>query len=173
MDHFDENAAMPGTGRHLVARKPRPVIRRAMAALFLALAAGILLPCFASCSLIKPEVGKFRGSCKGGGGAYARPDAYSPGEPDPRCTPDEGDEACTVCEDTHCCGTRFGCYDDDACSCADQEFDGCLENIADPTSEEGAAATAHCWEEFSASSAHARARVDCQREFCKNECGVP
>jgi hypothetical protein len=78
-----------------------------------------------------------------------------------------------MCEDTHCCGTRFGCYDDDACACADEKFDGCLENIADPTSEQGVAATAQCWADFSTSGAGAKARVDCQREFCKQECGVP
>jgi len=140
----------------------------------IALALGAaFVSCFASCSFIEPEVGKFRGSCKGSGGDYERPDGYGPGEPDPRCTPDGDDGACEICEDTHCCGTRFGCYDDGACACADEEFDECLEDIVDPSTEEGAAATAHCWAEFSASGPGAKARVDCQNEFCKAECGVP
>jgi hypothetical protein len=139
----------------------------------LGIVVAVVASCFASCSFIEPEVGKFRGSCQGAGGEYARPDGYSPGQPDPRCTPDDDDGACEVCEDTHCCGTRFGCYDEDGCACADQEFDECLEDIADPTTEEGVAATAHCWAEFSASGAKAKARVDCQREFCKDECSVP
>jgi hypothetical protein len=136
-------------------------------------AVALLISSFSSCSFIEPEVGKFRGSCKGSTGEYARPDAYAPGQPDPRCTPDGDDDACAVCEDTHCCATRFGCYDDDRCACADEEFDACLEEIADPTSAGGVAATAHCWAEFSASVPGAKARVDCQREFCKDECGVP
>ncbi|HMI89655.1 MAG TPA: hypothetical protein VK550_36530 [Polyangiaceae bacterium] len=160
-----------------VAARPGSVGQRARsrAARVLALGAAVatLAWCFASCSYIEPQVGKFRGSCKESGGAYARPDAYAPGQPDPRCTPDEDDDACAICEDTHCCGTRYGCYDDDGCSCADEEFDECLEHIADPSSEEGVAATAHCWEEFSASGTGAKWRVDCQREFCQEECGVP
>jgi hypothetical protein len=171
MENVDHDCAARSLGQEPGAARPHR--RVADGAMALALAAAFFTPCFASCSFITPEVGNFRGSCKGGSGGYAGYDAGTPRDPDPRCTPAETDDACAICEDTHCCGTRFGCYDDDACSCADQEFDECLEEIADPTSEEGMGATAHCWEAFSASDAHAKARVDCQREFCKDECGVP
>jgi hypothetical protein len=155
-------------------RQPRAQGRRVAArVLGVGIAVALFASCFASCSFVEPEVGKFRGACKGSGGEYARPDAYSPGQPDPRCTPAEGAEPCEVCEDTHCCGTRFGCYDNDGCECADEAFDECLDGIADPTTEEGVAATARCWAAFSSSSATAKGRVDCQREFCKDECGVP
>jgi hypothetical protein len=147
--------------------------RTITAAIGLFILAALVTPGFASCAFVEPEVGKFRGSCKGASGEYARPDGYTTGQPDPRCVPDQDDDECEVCEDTHCCSTRFGCYDHDACACADEEFDECLEHIADPSTEEGVAATAHCWEEFSGSGPLAKARVDCQREFCKEACGVP
>lgn len=127
-----------------------------------------------ACAIV-PDVGKFRGTCHGPSGEYARPDGYSPGEPDPRCLPDEDDDGCAVCEDAHCCGARFGCYDDVACSCADEEFDECLEEVGKDgvSAEEAAPRIAACWAEFSASGKLAKARVDCQREFCAMECSVP
>jgi hypothetical protein len=177
MKNVDQNGAAHSLAQE--ARPTRPHGRITGWTLALAFGTAVLAPCFASCSFVKPEVGKFRGSCTAGGspgggsGGYAGYDAGAPGDPDPRCTPAESDEPCAICEDTHCCGTRFGCYDDSACACADEEFDGCLEEIADPTSEEGVAATTHCWDTFSGSDARAKARVACQREFCKDECGVP
>jgi hypothetical protein len=171
-----KNGDQSGAACSLAQEPARSHRRIAGGALALAIGAAFLAPCFASCSFITPEVGNFRGSCKGGSGGYAGYagyDAGAPGDPDPRCIPAETDDACAICEDTHCCGTRFGCYDDAACSCADQEFDECLEEIADPQTEDGTAATAHCWEEFTRSNARAQARVDCQRGFCKEECGVP
>jgi hypothetical protein len=85
-------------GTERLGRVGKGARRHGTRALALGAAVATLAWCFASCSYIEPQVGKFRGSCKGSSGEYARPDAYAPGQPDPRCTPDEDDDACAICE---------------------------------------------------------------------------
>jgi hypothetical protein len=95
---------------------------------------------------------------------------------DPRCLPDGGfvDNDCDTCENTHCCATRFGCYDDASCNSANDAFDACMSAATgDGGPADAGAAIAKCWSDFEASSAVAKARVTCQRTYCKAECEVP
>jgi hypothetical protein len=98
------------------------------------------------------------------------------GKTDPRCLPDGGfvDNTCDTCENSHCCATRFGCYDNTGCSAANDAFDGCLSAATgDGGPADAGAAIAKCWSDLAASGAVANARVTCQRTYCKAECEVP
>ena len=88
----------------------------------------------------------------------------------PMCWPDGGfaDNACDLCENSACCGSRFACYDDTACDQANMRFDDCL--VAAGTD---AAMIATCWATFEATNATSMARVACQRAHCRTECSVP
>jgi hypothetical protein len=154
----------------------------------------------AACTALDPEVGPLRGTCPGGS-TYENEypgSAGAAGEEDPRCLdPATADNECAACENRNCCATRFGCYDDTACGCADIEFDECLEATEEVGATDGkapgerdggesdggesggesdggsATAKAACWAEFAASGPTAAARVECQRAHCQKECDVP
>jgi hypothetical protein len=90
--------------------------------------------------------------------------------------PDGGyvDNACDTCENTHCCTTRFGCYDDTTCNTANDAFDACMSAATgDGGPADAGAAIAKCWSDLAASGAAASARVACQRTNCKADCEVP
>lgn len=152
-----------------------------------------------ACSAFEPEVGPPQASkatmCShppsaGGGNPYiygaSDSGQSSSGGPtpanasDPRCQPDSGyvGGACDACENTYCCATRFACYDDPACACADVALDACLSALttdsgahvwadggrtdaASATPAPGSGSVAQCWAQFAATDSIAQGRVDC------------
>jgi hypothetical protein len=135
----------------------------------------------AACSAFEPEVGPRQQSAVTGaptGGAAdgygSRPDSGADGG-DPRCLADGGyqDNPCDACENTSCCATRFGCYDDPTCKAANTALDGCITAAVDAYKQPDPVAVKKCWDTFAASGAAGAARVDCQRAKCRTICGVP
>jgi hypothetical protein len=132
------------------------------------------------CGAFEPEVGARQQSSATTApaatdvGSYGpKPDAGDGG--DPRCLADGGSQAgaCDVCENTNCCTTRFGCYDDKTCDAANTAFDACIAAAVDVYGQPDPVAVKKCWDTFAASGAPAAARVECQRAKCKTVCSVP
>lgn len=129
------------------------------------------------CSAFEPEVGARQQSAATGatdvGGYGPKPDAGDGG--DPRCFADGGSQVgpCDFCENTNCCTTRFGCYDDKICDAANTAFDPCIAAAVDIYGQPDPVAVKKCWDTFVASGAPAVARVECQRAKCKTICRVP
>jgi hypothetical protein len=130
----------------------------------------VLASLLAACGL-EPEVGRFERTCAADT-RYDPPAGYDAAGPDPRCAPNAAtaDDDCDRCENENCCATRFGCYDDTVCRCADQAFDECLDNAAE---QDGAAfelAQSKCASNFAATGAAAKARVECRERSCATLC---
>src|SRR5215471_17963830 len=72
--------------------------------------------------------GKDSGPANDSGSGANTGSAQDAAKTDPRCLPDGGfvDNACDTCENTHCCTTRFGCYDNATCNAANDAFDACM-----------------------------------------------
>jgi hypothetical protein len=137
---------------------------------FSILMVGLGLP---GCQALAPEVGPFRGMCVGGDLYAVAPDAGASGGVDPRCAVEDEAGPCERCENEKCCTAKLACYDDSACSCADQMLDQCIEDIGGETAGDAPARLAECWADFSATGPNAKARADCQRDQCPAECEVP
>jgi hypothetical protein len=129
------------------------------------------------CSAFEPEVGARQQasatSATDVGGYGPKPDSADGG--DPRCLADAGyqSSACDVCENTNCCTTRFGCYDDKTCNAANTAFDPCIAAAVDVYRQPDPVAVKKCWDAFAASGAPAASRVSCQRAKCQTVCSVP
>jgi hypothetical protein len=149
--------------------------------LAVAMAVPVLSASSAACSAFEPEVGPRQQSAvtaapgtTAAGGYGPRPDSGADAG-DPRCLADGGyqDNPCDACENTSCCATRFGCYDDSTCNAANAAFDPCITAAVDAYKQPDPVAVKKCWDTFAASGAAGAARVDCQRAKCRTVCSVP
>jgi hypothetical protein len=124
----------------------------------------------ASCK-IEPEVGRLERTCEAET-QYERPAGFDGAGPDPRCssTGPTVENDCDRCENENCCITRFACYDDTVCRCADQAFDECLDDAARQDAASFEAAADQCAADFASSGQVARARLECRESACSTEC---
>jgi hypothetical protein len=120
---------------------------------------------------LEPAVGELRRTCAVDS-RYDRPPGFDGTGPDPRCQSSGPtvENECDRCENERCCASRFGCYDDTVCRCADQTFDECLDSAAEQDAAPFETLAAKCAADFEATGAAAKARLECRERACATEC---
>ena len=98
----------------------------------------------------------------------AEEDAAADGNDGSVCTVEDGGDACETCESTSCCAQKTVCYANAPCFAADQGLEASVS-----AADGGDVATRACYDAFAGTNAEAQSLLNCLRENCMSQCGVP